>query len=172
MLLAPALAAWLTLLGPALAQAQTTLVSNTGQADSDTVSVGLNFDRHVGLAFTTGGNTAGYTLSAVDARLGSTVHVNTQVSIYTTSSDGRPGSSRYVLKNPSSLAASAINTFSADSGASLNANTTYAVVFNINLENLSVTDDTVLSPDRSVRRGKARFPSGCESHSTIVAFGW
>ena len=28
------------------------------------------------------------------------------------------------------------------------------------------------SPDRSVRRGKARFPSGCESHSTIVAFGW
>ena len=28
------------------------------------------------------------------------------------------------------------------------------------------------SPHLSVRRGKARFPSGCETHPTIVAFGW
>ncbi len=29
-----------------------------------------------------------------------------------------------------------------------------------------------LSPHNSVRRGKARFPGGCETHPTIVAFGW
>ena len=28
------------------------------------------------------------------------------------------------------------------------------------------------SADISVRRGKARLPSECESHATIVAFGW
>ena len=120
------------------------LVSNTGQADSDTISIGLNFDRHVGLAFTTGGNTAGYTLSAVEAKLGSTVDDETQVSIYTTSSDGLPDSSLHVLNNPSSLTASAINTFPADAGATLAANTTYAVLFNIDLQTPLVTDDTVL----------------------------
>ena len=119
------------------------LVSNTGQTDSDTVSVGLNFDRHVGLAFTTGGNTAGYTLSLVQARLGSKAHANTQVSIYTTS-NGLPDSSLHVLNNPSSLTASAINTFLADAGATLAANTTYAVVFNIDLDTLLVTHDTIL----------------------------
>ena len=46
------------------------LVSNTGQTDSASVIAGLNFDRYVGQAFTTGGNTAGYTLSLVDVRLG------------------------------------------------------------------------------------------------------
>ena len=59
LLLAPALAAWLALLGPALAQAQTTLVSNTGQTHSAAITIGQNFDRYVGLSFTTGGNTAG-----------------------------------------------------------------------------------------------------------------
>ena len=119
------------------------LVSNTGQTDSDTISVGLNFDRHVGQAFTTGGNSAGYTLSLVDVKLGSTRHANTQVSIYTTSSDGRPGDSLHVLTNPSSLTAG-FNTFVAGSGVTLAANTTYAVVINIDLETLLVSDDTVL----------------------------
>lgn len=58
LLLAPALAAWLALLGPALAQAQTTLVSNTGQTHSAAITIGQNFDRYVGLSFTTGENTA------------------------------------------------------------------------------------------------------------------
>ena len=120
------------------------VVSNTGQADSDTISAGLNFDRHVGLAFTTGGNAAGYTLSWVDAKLGTPVHANTQVSIYTTSSDGLPDSSLHVLNRPSSLTASAINTFVADAGATLAANTTYAVVINIDLGTLLVSHDTVL----------------------------
>ena len=120
------------------------LVSNTGQTHSAAITIGQNFDRHVGLAFTTGGNTAGYTLSAVEARLGPTVHANTQVSIYTTSSDGRPDSSLHVLNNPSSLTASAINTFPADAGATLAANTTYAVVFNIDVDSPSSGTTTVL----------------------------
>ena len=91
------------------------VVSNTGQSDSDTISIGLNFDRHVGQAFTTGGNAAGYTLSLVDVKLGSNRHADTQVSIYTTSSDGLPGESLHVLTNPSSLTAG-FNTFTADVG--------------------------------------------------------
>ena len=121
------------------------LVSNTGQTDSASVIAGLNFDRYVGQAFTTGGNAAGYTLSLVDVRLGAGApHANTQVSIYTTSSDGRPDSSLYVLTNPSSLTASAINTFIAPSGASLDANTTYALVINVEVEVPATAKATVL----------------------------
>ena len=136
-LLAPALAVWLTLLGPAPAWAQTTLVSNTGQTlDSGTIlygQVGTNvFDR--ALSFTTGSNSAGYTLSAVDVYLSGTANVQTRVSIYSTSgTPPAPDSSLHVLNHPSSFSDNAVNTFSANSGASLDANTTYAVVVHINL---------------------------------------
>ena len=51
-----------------------------------------------------------------------------KVSIYTNSS-GAPGSSLYVLDNPVSLSASANNSFTAPSGATLDPNTKYWVVF-------------------------------------------
>ena len=108
------------------------LVSNTGQTDTGLdVIVGIVAGSSVaiGQTFTTGGNTAGYTLSAVHVKLApGTPSANTKASIYTTSS-GSPSSSLHVLNNPSSLTPSKINTFTADAGASLNANTTYAVVF-------------------------------------------
>ncbi|MCY3747067.1 MAG: SwmB domain-containing protein [Acidobacteria bacterium] len=50
-----------------------------------------------------------------------------RVSIYSTSS-GDPSSSLYVLSNPSSLTENAINWFTAPKSATLEANTTYAVV--------------------------------------------
>ena len=109
----------------------TTLVSNTGQTLNDSIGVGtfsgVNFSRAI--TFTTGGNAAGYTLSEVDVRSASGLASgNAKVSIYTTSS-GSPSSSMHVLNTPSSLPANTINTFTADAGASLDANTTYAVVF-------------------------------------------
>ena len=110
----------------------TTLISNTGQTEVGQFSVsvgpfGPNRQR-VAQTFTTGGNTTGYTLSSVDARLkkiGSNATV--QVSIYNTTG-GVPGSSLHTLTNPASVTADAVNTFTAASGATLDANTTYAVV--------------------------------------------
>ena len=131
-----AIAALGLLLGPAPAKAQTTLVSNTGQTPgSGGLTVGFTGTNHWSraLSFTTGSNSAGYTLSAVDVKLSSGTHAtNTRVSIYTASgSPATPGSSLHVLNNPSSLVASAINTFSANSGASLDEETTYFVVIEI-----------------------------------------
>ena len=134
------------LLGAGTAQAQTTLVSNTGQtSDGGGLLVGYtgptsHWSR--ALSFTTGSNSLGYTLSAVDVKLRSGTHAtNTRVSIYTASGDPAiPGSSLHVLNNPSSLVASAINTFSANSGAALDKETTYFVVIEIP----SGFDDTTL----------------------------
>ena len=131
-----AIAALGLLLGPAPAKAQTTLVSNTGQTlHGSTILYGRIgatnvFDR--ALSFTTGSNAAGYTLSAVDVYLSGTPSVLTRVSIYSTSgTPPAPASSLYVLNQPASLSGNAVNTFSANSGASLDANTTYAVVIEI-----------------------------------------
>ena len=74
-------------------------------------------DWSIAQTVTTGGNTAGYTLSSVDVKLASGTHsANTRVSIYNTSG------------SPPGPSTSATNTFSADGGASLLAKTTYAVV--------------------------------------------
>ena len=114
-----------------------TLVSNTGQtASGAAVSFGViaSINYVVGQLFTTGGNAAGYTLSAVDAVLntGGASPNNVQVSIYTTSgSPPAPDSSLHVLNNPSSLTDGGTNTFTAAEGASLEENKTYAVVFEI-----------------------------------------
>ena len=117
-------------LGRCLAPNCVRSVRQSGSIGFDTIS-GVNWS--IAQTFTTGGNTAGYTLSAVDVKLASGTHsANTRVSIYNTSgSPPAPSTSLYVLTNPSSLSASATNTFSADAGASLLANTTYAVVFEV-----------------------------------------
>ena len=102
------------------------------------------------MSFTTGSNSLGYTLSAVDIKLGSGPHAaNTRVSIYETSS-GSPTSSLHVLNNPSSLTARATNTFTANARTTLDANTTYAVV----VEVPSGADHTLL--DRTDSHGEGR----------------
>ena len=110
------------------------LVGNTGEtADSGNIGFGTigGVNWSMALPFTTGTNTAGYTLSAVDVKLASgTPSANTRVSVYNTSS-GSPSTSLHTLTNPSSLTASATNTFTAAAGDELAANTTYAVVFEI-----------------------------------------
>ena len=123
------LAAVLALGIPAAADAQ--LVSNTGQTASGHLGVGDSANWANALTFTTGSHTAGYTLTAVDVVLATgTPLTATRVSIYeTTGTPAAPtGSGLHVLSNPATLTASATNTFTANAGASLAANTTYAVV--------------------------------------------
>ena len=124
------LAAALALVLPAAAAAQ--LVANTGQtAASGTLEVGGSSNWANALTFTTGGHTAGYTLSAVDVVLAAgTPLTATRVTIYeTTGTPAAPtGTGLHVLNNPTTLTASATNTFTANAGATLAASTTYAVV--------------------------------------------
>ena len=129
-----ALAAPLALLlaaGTAQAQSATTFVSNTGQTEiGGCFFIGTSSSSvwRSALRFTTGGNSTGYTLSEVVLKVAGQVHPGLRMSIYTTNSSGHPDSSLYVLSNPASLTVNALNTFTAASGATLAANTTYAIV--------------------------------------------
>ena len=129
-LAAAALLAAGLLAAPHQALAQDTLVSNTGQSDSGSRTVGYNstFKFSAAQAFTTGGNTDGYTLTEVKAEIDSTDDENPLVSIYT-ASGGEPDTSLFTLSNPPSVSANSLNTFSVTGTQTLSANTTYFVVF-------------------------------------------
>ena len=119
---------------PLQAQAQTvqTLVSNTGQdRDNSNLNVGGSTGWVQAQGFTTGDNTDGYTLSSVDVffrvGFGSTDEVT--VSIYGADASGDPGSSLYVLNNPSSIPnANQIISFAAPANTTLAHGTNYFVV--------------------------------------------
>ena len=101
------------------------LVSNVGQADS--VVTSFTFDH--AQSFTTGTNSAGYTLESVeidhDFPSGATA-ANHAVSIRTQTSGGGPGTSLGGLTNPASVV-NGLNTYTA-TGISLAANTTYFIL--------------------------------------------
>ena len=123
----PALLALLAALaaGPAAAQTSITLVSNTGQADGG-VGALENFDH--AQAFTTGGHTAGYTLTGVDIDFGAVASATASydVSIRTDDS-GSPGALVGDLTSPATLVADALNAFTT-TGIDLAAGTTYFVL--------------------------------------------
>ena len=111
---------------PLPAQAQTqTLVSNVGQ---NTQGNGSLFDFDQAQAFTTGSNSAGYTLTSVKIDMGSEAEYATAftVSVYSNSS-GVPGTSLGTLSNPASLATDGVHAFTTR-GIALAASTTYFVV--------------------------------------------
>ena len=125
------------------AAAQSTLVSNTGQTvRGGSVGVGNSGFGEVyagAQLFTTGNNTGGYTLSEVDLRIaahsgGTEDATKLRLSVYSVSS-GSPNASLHVLTNPTTFTDDAVNTFTAAANTTLDASTTYAIVF-------ESTDDT------------------------------
>ncbi len=112
----------LAALAPA-AQAQDTLVSNTGQP---LLFITAN---QVAVAFTTGSNGYGYTLSAVDIPLRGVSGRGTVVTIRA-GGGANPGAIVATLANPSSFTPDALNTFTAPAGTTLAASTTYFLVVN------------------------------------------
>ena len=129
-----ALVAWLMLFmpsNPAHAQDTTvvTLVSNAGESGTS-LSVSST---SVAQSFTTGSHSAGYTLTAVDFPVGSQTNQPTSIRIYTTSSSGAPNAELYTLVRPDSISGNSTNTATAPENATLDPNTTYAVVFEIDL---------------------------------------
>ena len=110
---------------PALAQTVETLVSNTGK------ELGGTYSNIFAQAFTTGDNAEGYTLASVRIRMNRLNPIDTSSAGYRVRilSDwgGSPGSAIATLINPSSFTSNAVNTFTAPTGATLSANTTYWV---------------------------------------------
>ena len=109
---------------PLQAQAKI-LVSNVGQVNSGFSSL-INDD--VAQAFTTGSNSAGYTLKSVEIDIG-TFNENATaftVSVHSNSS-GAPGASLGTLSNPASLSRDGVYAFTTR-GIALAASTTYFVV--------------------------------------------
>ena len=101
------------------------LVSNVGQVNSGFSSL-IDFD--LAQAFTTGSNSAGYTLKSVEIDIG-TFNENATaftVSVHSNSS-GAPGASLGTLSNPASLSRGGVYAFTTR-GIALAASTTYFVV--------------------------------------------
>ncbi len=108
------------------------LVSNLGQTHDPGVgaTVGTSGSDKFTMAqrFATGSQAGGYTLGSVEVYLrqfGGSDAV--RVSIYSSAS-GNPGSSVHVLTNPSTVADTTVNTFTAPANATLSADTAYFVV--------------------------------------------
>ncbi len=120
-----------TLLGANAAHAQTvTLVSNTGQTAHPSAILAVGASGQVfAQSFTTGDNSAGYTLASVRVYLSdyTSSSATPRVSIYNAEM-GNPGSSQVVLANPGTVSNNSLNTFTAPSGTTLAGGTTYFVV--------------------------------------------
>ncbi|MDE0135643.1 MAG: hypothetical protein OXM54_12465, partial [Acidimicrobiaceae bacterium] len=118
--------------GRADAQTAHTFVANTGQADGGSAALGNDYAQ----AFTTGSNSAGYSLRSVDAEF-SAVDSGFSPSALTasihTDSGGSPGSSLGTLTSPASFPVSASDqtlTFTS-AGIDLEASTTYFLVIDM-----------------------------------------
>ena len=127
------------------------LVRNTGQTVQDPgADADASFPRY-GQSFTTGSNTAGYTLSSIGATfqtIGDTSTVGTELTAtLNAESSGLPGSTLCTLSDPATFAASGLHAFDApttDPCPPLAAETTYFVVLsrangNTNAIKLAVT---------------------------------
>lgn len=134
--LALALLAALALLfaAPAAAQAQTTLVSNTGEGRYNIVFVGTSASGRITQGFTTGSNTAGYGLSSVGIHIhgdnsSSTETITVSVHTFDSSETNNLGDLVATLSTPPTLNEGAVNDFTAPSNARLLPNTRYLVSF-------------------------------------------
>ena len=115
------------------------LVSSTGQTSGGSTETGNrngNQHRHA-QKFTTGSNPAGYTLDEVRIHLGTNGNAAAPVITVNSGSGNNPGAVLYTMTNPATITDSATNTFTAPSGATLEADTNYFVV----MENSNTNDD-------------------------------
>ena len=115
------------------------LVSNTGKTSGGTATTGNNSGsqhRHA-QKFTTGSNPAGYTLDEVRIHLGTNGNAAAPVITVNSGSGNNPGAVLYTMTNPATITDSATNTFTAPSGATLEADTSYFVV----MENSNTNND-------------------------------
>ena len=106
------------------------LVSNTGQASNGTTITGNNGGTQTKHAqkFTTGSNPTGYTLDEVRLYIGSAGNTSGPVITVNSGTGNNPGTVIYTLDNPGTLTSDTVNSFTATSGTTLDADTSYFVV--------------------------------------------
>ena len=118
------ISALLALTAQAQAQAQV-LVSNVGQAN---FGGGEIYDFDQAQAFTTGGNSTGYTLTSVEIEMEADRNYSTAFTVSLHSNNnGTPGTSLGTLSNPTSISTDGVYAFTTR-GIALAADTTYFVV--------------------------------------------
>ncbi|MYH17494.1 MAG: hypothetical protein F4132_00075, partial [Gemmatimonadetes bacterium] len=121
------------------AQTERTLVSNTNQP-----YYLVDFNR-VSQPFRTGSNGPGYVLTTVGVRVYNTrttvENPDVSVRIYSTNASNRPNDLLYVLVSPTTITSDSVATFTAPTGSTLSANTSYAVV----ISDSAGTDDAGIS---------------------------
>ena len=107
-----------------VAEADTTLVSNTGQTSADFTTDAIDY----GQGFTTGSDTAGYTLEAIDIGYNDSSNTAFSASIWSSFiADGSPNSLLYSLTPPATFSAGNL-TFTAPANATLTSDTTYFII--------------------------------------------
>ena len=121
---------WVTALPRATAP--TTQVSNLGQTGPSTTGF-TNWSGAQG--FTTGANTAGYTLSSIDVQVGTALNAaaaaKVRAELWSSTASGSPDELLETLEVPNTLSAG-VNTFTAPLGTVLAPETTYHIVFYTN----------------------------------------
>ena len=129
---------------PLQAQAQTTLVSNTGQSDNGTARLLTSTNAKRAQAFTTGANADGYTLNSIGFDFDDIDDIMTAGSHLTVTlnadSSGDPGNDLCTLTDPTTFSGSGVQTFDApttDPCPTLAASTTYFAV----IERVTSTSD-------------------------------
>ena len=114
----------------AQAQTATVLVSSVGQPVND--KAGVNQDNSLGQAFSIAAGSGNYTLTSIEISLTNDIAAadigSLSVSVWSTDSSGLPSASLHTLANPASITADTTATFNAQSGATLEAGNTYAVL--------------------------------------------
>ena len=109
--------------GEAQAQTVTTFITNAGQAGV-TSSITAR-----ATAFITGGNTAGYELTSVDIRTGtSLVSLTPRVEVFRNGATDLPETRLVTLTNPGTITDDSFNTFTDPANTVLSANTVYWLV--------------------------------------------
>ena len=106
------------------------LVSNTGQTSNGTTITGNNGGNQTKHAqkFTTGSNPTGYTLDEVRLYIGSAGNASGPVITINSGTGNNPGTVIYTLDNPGTFTSDTVNSFTAPSGTTLDADTSYFVV--------------------------------------------
>ena len=126
--------------------ADVTLISNVDQTAA-TGPAQVSATQSQAQGFTTGANTGGYTLGSVELAVSSFSGTASDitVSIYSESS-ANPGTVVHTLTTPASISA-AVTTFTAPSGATLAAGTTYYVVISTTASGISLSRTDATAED-------------------------
>ena len=147
--------------------ADVTLISNVDQTAA-TGPAQVSATQSMAQGFTTGANTGGYTLGSVELAVSSFSGTASDitVSIYSESS-GNPGTVVHTLTTPASISA-AVTTFTAPSGTTLAAGTTYYVVISTTSSGISLSRTEATAEDT----GGASGWSIADSRHFFGRSGW